>query len=131
MGLKDVAQFTNTGLEVASPVFPYRLHLKPSPSIQLAPTTFLQHIEDMKAIIEGSVLYTITALDHPKELGGEEREVGEVVLRSSVTTSLWADTSMFFRHQDMVEDLAARPEWAPHTQAYRPQHGACSQCHGE
>ena len=127
----DIAQYTNTGSEVASPVFPYRLHLKPSPSIQLAPTTFLQHIEDMKALIEGTVLYTISALDQPTELGGEEREVGEVVLRSSVTTSLWADTSVFFRHQDMAEDLEARPEWAAHTQAYRPQGGACSHCDQE
>jgi len=36
-----------------------------------------------------------------------------------MTTSHWGDANLFFRHQDMADDLKIHPEWT----AYTPKYG--------
>jgi len=57
------------------------------------------------------VLYTVFALDKPSSLGGKEMEIGEIVLRSKMHTSMWGDTHMYFRHQKHDDDFRYHPEW--------------------
>ena len=38
---------------------------------------------------------------------------------SLMTTSHWGDANLFFRHQDMADDLKIHPEWT----AYTPKYG--------
>ena len=52
-------------------------------------------------------------MDAPEELGGEEFLIGTLSTTSDLVTSHWGDAGLFFRHQDMAEDLALKPEWKP------------------
>ena len=40
-----------------------------------------------------------------------EIHIADLVLTSDMTTTMWGDKHMFFRHQDMAEDVALYPEW--------------------
>ena len=66
----------------------------------------------------GTVLYTIWAMDKPEELGGVETHIADLVLTSELTTSLWGDQHLFFRHQNMEDDLGLRPEWEQYTEKW-------------
>ena len=44
--------------------------------------------------------------------------IGEFILASQTTTSLWGDDHLFFRHQRMDDDLAIHPEWEPYVPMY-------------
>lgn len=79
-------------------------------------TYFLEHL---KTIQSGTSLYQIYGLDAPKELGGQEHYIGDLVTTSVMTTSHWGDANLFFRHQDMADDLKIHPEWT----AYTPKYG--------
>merc|ERR1712080_528322 len=67
--------------------------------------------EDLATIPVGSLLYQVYALDAPEELGGKEKRIADLVLTSKLVTSKWGDEHLFFRHQDMAEDLRLRPAW--------------------
>jgi len=43
--------------------------------------------------------------------GGKEQLIGTLVLDGGLTTSKWADESLFFRHQKMNDDVKLHPEW--------------------
>jgi len=58
-------------------------------------------------------------MDAPAELGGKEHYIGDLTTTSIMTTSHWGDANLFFRHQDMADDLKIHPEWT----AYTPRYG--------
>jgi len=58
-------------------------------------------------------------MDAPSELGGKEYKIGSLITTSVMTTSKFGDAGLFFRHQDMAEDLEIKPEWAPYTPGYK------------
>ena len=47
----------------------------------------------------------------PKELGGIEYHIGDLITTSAATTSNWGDNGLFFRHQWTEDDVAAIPAW--------------------
>ena len=51
-------------------------------------------------------------------LGGHEYHIGDLVTTSDVTSSLWGDDHLFFRHQWTEDDVALRPEWTKYYPAY-------------
>lgn len=119
VGISNWAMFGQEGVEVADPVFPYRLIFRPTGEI-VFPDTYVQPFtDDLKTIPEGSILYEIYALDLPEELGGAELHIGDLVTRSEMTTSLWGDQHLFFRHDDEAHDLVLKPEW----NEFVPQYG--------
>ena len=54
----------------------------------------------------------------PEELGGQESHIADLVLTSELTTSLWGDQHLFFRHQNMEDDLGLRPDWEQYTEKW-------------
>ena len=54
-------------------------------------------------------------MDQPEELGGSEQMIAQIKTVSEMTTSLWGDEHLYFRHTRMEDDLALRPEWEPST----------------
>jgi len=111
VGISDWAKFGESGAPVAAPSFPYRLRFHPTGSLAF-PDTYVQPTTEALATIPvGSTLYQVFAMDGPEELGGSERRIGELVLVSEVVASSWGDQQLFFRHQDMAEDLQLRPKW--------------------
>jgi len=122
VGLSDFAMIGQDGESVpASQVnFPYKLVFKPTGSIMFPDSYHGPVHEDLLSIPKGSVLWNVYAWDHPQQLGGKEELLGAIVLRSEMVTSHWADTRLFFKHQDMRDDLKLRPEWADHAQQWNP-----------
>ena len=57
-------------------------------------------------------------MDAPEGLGGTESKIAEIVTMSELTTSLWGDEKMYFRHTRMEDDFAMKPEWEPYTPKY-------------
>lgn len=112
IGLSDLAKMGKYGTEEEEVVFPFKLVFRPTNSFSDEYHGLLA--DDLSSIPEGSILFNVYAWDAPEDLGGQEEFIGDLVLRSKLVTSLWGDTVLFFKHQDMAEDVALRPEWEPH-----------------
>ena len=52
----------------------------------------------LSMIEKGTVLYYVYAMDKPRSLEGEEALIGAIITTSELTTSLWGDKHLFFRH---------------------------------
>ena len=59
------------------------LCLQPTGEIDFSDEYVRPFTEDLKSIPADSVLYNILAMDQPKELGGVETQIGQLVLRST------------------------------------------------
>jgi len=119
VGLSDWGLYGEDGTKVTNPLFPYKLRFRPTGEFWFSETYVRPVNEDLVAIPSGSTLYQVYAQDKPTELGGTETRIADLVLVSEMITSLWGDQGLFFRHQDMAEDLTMRPEWNEFT----PQFG--------
>ena len=118
VGISEWGRATEDGEVEPKLVFPYRLRFHPSGEIAF-PDSFHGPInEDLVTVPRGTKLYDVFALDKPEEMGGTEKMIGEVVLTSNLITSKWGDKKLFFRHQDMAEDLRHHPEWREHTREF-------------
>merc|ERR1711951_340679 len=87
------------------------LRFHPTGEIMFSDEYVRPFTEDLTSIPQGTTLYEIFALDQPVELGGTEQHIGDLVMTSEMVTSLWGDQHLFFRHQDMAEDVVIKPEW--------------------
>jgi len=116
VGLSDWGERGESGERESEVRFPYMLRLEPTGEIMFEDTYHGPVFDDLATVPEGSVLYRVYATDQPLELGGAEQLIGELVTTSPLVTSLWGDTHLFFRHQDMREDIENYfPEWADYT----------------
>merc|ERR1719348_2942876 len=110
--LSNWGQYGEDGIEVTdSMLFPYMLRFKPSGEINFPDEYVNDWLDDLKSIPQGTTLYQVWAFDNPEELDGVETHIADLVLTSEMTTSVWGDKHLFFRHQDMAEDVALYPEW--------------------
>jgi len=120
VGVSNWATYGEDGLQVAAPVFPYRLRFQPTGELSFSDEYVRPFTEDLTSIPESSTLYHILALEEPEELGGVEQHIGDLVLRSEMTTSLWGDQWLYIRHDDEAHDLVIRPEWNQFTPQFGP-----------
>merc|ERR1719219_1598719 len=107
----DWAKYGEDGVMTSSLSFPFMLRFHPTGEISFPDEYVNDFLEDLMSIPKGSTLYEIWALDVPQELGGTETHVADLVLTSDMTTSTWGDKNLYFRHQDMAEDVVIKPEW--------------------
>jgi len=115
VGLSDWSTHKQDGTKVENPVFPYSLRFHPTGKITF-PTTYTKPLSEHFATIEnGTTLYEIFALDKPREMNVIEEHIGNLVTTSRLVSSWWGDRRLFFRHQDMAEDLSINPEWKEFT----------------
>lgn len=77
------------------------------------------YLDQLQTIKEGTTLYEVYGMSAPKELGGKEYLIGELVTTSEVTSSKWGDDHLFFRHQWTEDDIKAKPEWEQYYPKYR------------
>ena len=61
-----------------------------------------------------ATIYDVYAFDKPPPLGGVETLIGSLKLNGSLTTSKWGDQNMFFKHQNIAEDVKLMPGWDPY-----------------
>ena len=120
LGSSDMALYTQEGVKVASPNFPYSIRYEPNPALSYHDPEYTMTVFDrIRAIPTGTVLYTVWARDAPATMGGFEKAIAQIVTKSELTTSLWGDTRMFFRHTRHDDDFRYRPQWMA-----EPTHGA-------
>ena len=111
MSLKYLISYGEDGVKVESPIFPFSLNFVPS-SVPSFPDEFVQTMpEQLMTVSSGTELYKVYAMDAPTELGGTETHIADMILTSKLTTSLWGDQHLFFRHQNMQDDVDIKPEW--------------------
>ena len=104
-----------------TPVFPWSLRFEPNSAFKFPSTVaagYVDFMKDLATIKSGTVLYTVYAMNKPKELGGTELKIAQIRTTSQMTTSNWSDEHLFFRHQRMDDDLKLKPEWLPYTPKY-------------
>lgn len=132
VGISDWGRYGDDGVEVDTPRFPYRLRFHPTGEISFSDDYVRPTTEDLKTISAGTTLYQVFALDNPAEQGGTEKHIADLVLTSDMMTSLWGDQHLFFRHQDMVEDLRLHPGWntdTPQFSIFKQDPSRKSPCH--
>ena len=119
VGLSDFSQHDKNGNAVSSPVFPWSLRFHPTGAFGGADDyeKGLDWKTQLTDIPAGSTLYQVFGYDKPKELGGKEYLIGNLITASEATPTMWGDEHLFFRHQDMRDDLAIHPEWTQYTPA--------------
>lgn len=125
VALSDWSQYGEAGTQAADPQFPFMLRFHPTGDISFSDEYVRPFTEDLTSIPKGSTLYEVWALDQPTELGGTEKHIADLVLVSDMITSLWGDKHLFFRHQDMVEDVAIHPEWEEYVDTFGLKTSGC------
>lgn len=74
----------------------------------------------LATVAPGSILFNVYAAKTPNLTGKSETEpqtyndeayVGDIVLQSNLISSQWADKKLFFRHQNLDDDIVLRPQW--------------------
>jgi len=127
VGLSDWGLYGEDGIQVADAdfKFPFMLRFKPTGEISFPDEYVNDWKDDLMSIPAGTTLYQVYALDEPEELGGIEAHIADLVLTSALTTSTWGDNHLFFRHQDMADDVALRPEWKDYLDTVGLAHDGC------
>lgn len=128
VGLSAWSQFEQTGVPVTDPVFPFSLRFHPTGEIEF-PSTYSEnnyYLDDLKTVKSGTTLYEVYGMSAPSELGGHEFLIGDLVTTSDVTSSLWGDDHLFYRHQMTEDDIALKPEWKPYYPVYSIGSGSAS-----
>jgi len=111
VALSDFGMYGESGAPVSDPKFPFMLRFHPTGELSFSEDYVRPFTEDLTSIPAGSTLYEVYAWDNPEGLNGVEKHIANLVLTSDMVTSLWGDSHLFFRHQDMAEDVAIHPEW--------------------
>ena len=110
VGVSDMATYGQSGHKATTPKFPFELIYRPDPSIKSRfPSTFDKaYTEQIASIESGATVYQVMAREEPTS---ELTHIGDIVLTSQPTNSYFGDKYLFFKHQDLQEDLALKPEW--------------------
>lgn len=61
----------------------------------------------------GATLYKVHALSEPN---APKVHIGDLVVTSDFVKSYFGDRYLYFKHQDMRQDLQIKPEWTSHLQ---------------
>jgi len=118
VGLSNIALYSEDGARVSVPVFPFSLNFVPESGLSF-PDDYEDDVNtQLMTIPPGTRLYRVFARSAPEELGGQESHIADLVLTSELTTSLWGDQHLFFRHQNMEDDLGLRPDWEQFTEKW-------------
>ena len=115
MSAKNMSDYDQYGNPEKEPNWPFMMRLLPNDPCKV-PDAYNQRTPYWEQMTNGCLkkgysLFDVMALDQPEELGGVEKQIGEIILTSDPVTSTWADTRLFFRHQRFDEDLSERPQW--------------------
>ena len=124
LGLSDLAKYDQQGVQVSNGDmdFPWRVRLQPSSEVNsLFPDNFdgRDFLTLLGTVPPGSILFNVYAAKTPALTGKSETEpqtyteayVGDIVLQSKLISSDWADKKLFFRHQNLDDDIILKPQW--------------------
>lgn len=115
VGLSNLCAFDQNGHDDQGAIeFPFFLILEPGKTMTMEatkPASMLEFLDRLKAAVPiGSQVYKMRALTSPNDTVGLDLGIFETT--DECITSLYGDKTLFFKHQDLAEDVALRPEWA-------------------
>jgi hypothetical protein len=74
--------------------------------------------EQLSRIPAGTTLYKVHAIAQP---GSPKVHIGDLVMTSELVKSYFGDRYLFFKHQDIREDIKIHPEWETHLEVASAQ----------
>lgn len=85
IGLSDFAKYDEHGAASGSAVFPFSLRFAPTTDVKnlfpaSAPKDPMAYMQQLPTVPKNAALYTVYAMDKPKELGGKETMIGTLKL---------------------------------------------------
>ena len=82
----------------------------PNPSIKskFSSTFNIDFRDQIESVPTGTDLYTVFAKATPSS---KQVQIGKLITTSKLTKSYFGDRYLFFKHQDMRDDLKIHPEW--------------------
>ena len=114
-GVSEFAEAQQDGTIEEDVVFPFDIQFRPTGELSTPSDTYDQPLEEyFKTIPSGTKLYDIYATDKPVELGGVEQKIGELKTTSIISSSMFGDEKLLFRHVIYDDDLVYYPEWEPY-----------------
>ena len=78
----------------------------------------MSFVDQLKSVPGDSTLYKVYAMDQPKELGGKETYIGDIVMEGTLVSSVYGDEQLFFRHQKMDDDVKLEPSWGKYLKGF-------------
>jgi len=114
LGMSDFAKYTESGVSVVSPVFPWALMYQVNPQVRslMAGNTNLNVADAIvHAIPSGTILYKIYAVADPR-YPSQLEYLGYIQTQSGFRTSIFGDLTLFFKHTFEEEDLAFNKDWS-------------------
>jgi len=124
VGLSDFAEYDEAGNQSKNPKFPFSLRFQPDKSVStlfpkdLPNGGYMSFVDQLKSVPGDSTLYNVYAMDQPKELGGKESHIGDLVMEGILTSSVFGDEKLFFRHQKMDDDVKLQPSWGKYLKGF-------------
>jgi hypothetical protein len=127
VGLRDWANFEQSGQQAQQRKYPFQLKFTPHEQVNKmfstslnAEKNYMKYMDELVTVPEGATLYEVHALNQPTEMGGQWKKIGELQLDGKLVKSKWADENLFFRHGYMDYDLADHNEWTKYTPKFCP-----------
>ena len=85
--------------------------------------------DQLQTIAAGTKLFSVFAQAEPNS---DKVHIGDLILTSEITKSKYGDETLFFKHQNMNEDVALRPDWKdaldPTKKKLESSGGTAAQC---
>lgn len=111
LGLSDLCTFDQDGNNSEDPIFPFKIAFEAADVHfqEAKPKSMEEFMAQFDAIEAGSAVYKVRAFSGPEDTEGTI--LGKMVTTDKCVRSHYGDTKMFFKHQQLEDDIALRPEW--------------------
>ncbi|CDW78959.1 UNKNOWN [Stylonychia lemnae] len=111
VGLSDIASYEQDGTLTTTPKFPFQLSFEPVLREKFTEDFSQDFQEQLASIQAGSQIYKVHAYAEPDS---QKVHIGDLSITSPLVKSYFGDRYLFFKHQDIQEDIVFRPEWKSH-----------------
>jgi len=110
IGLKNLAAYEETGVEVQSVKFPYRLVYRPNPEFtKMFTDGYSQYFTDQLVTLpKDKWIYEVFAQETPE---AQPTAIGKLWIREKFVKSYFGDRYLFFKHEYMDDDFHTHPDW--------------------
>lgn len=111
VGLSDFSMHNQEGVQSLNAKFPFQLVFEPTLRTIL-PDEYVEDFQlTLSKLSKNTLLYKVHAISEP---GTPQVHIGDLVMTSEFTSSMFGDRYLFFKHQDIREDTKLMPHWEQH-----------------
>ena len=112
LGLSDLCSYDQDGTNAPDPIFPFKIQFDPADVHfqETRPDSMETFMAQFDTIEVGTSVYKVRAFSGPEDSEGSI--LGNIVTTDKCVPSHYGDTKLFFKHQQLEDDINLRPEWA-------------------